>query len=122
MSQIAIHEAGSQCIAGLTEADFYALYDWCLNPILSLGELLQRLGDELDRYESLRVHWQREESKINVYLFVCAIACTVDDYLAERPWDFAPLFNHFPRLRWALGAAQWLLNIPCLLRSAVRDQ
>src|SRR2546430_14199129 len=90
MSEIAIHEAGSECITGLTESDFYAPYDWCLNPILSVGELFQRLGEELDRYESLRVDWQREECKINVYLFVCAIACTVDDYLSSRPWDLAP--------------------------------
>jgi hydroxymethylpyrimidine pyrophosphatase-like HAD family hydrolase len=122
MSEIAIHEAGSECIAGLTEADFYAPYDWCLNPILSLGELFQRLGEELGRYESLRVDWQREECKINLYLFVCAIACTVDDYLAWRPWDLAPVSNHFPRLRWAVGTAQWLLNLPYVLRSAVRDR
>ena len=122
MSEIAIHEAGSECITGLTEADFYAPYDWCLNPILSVGELFQRLGEELDRYESLRVDWQREECKINVYLFVCAIACTVDDYLSSRPWDLAPLSNYFPRLRWAVGTAQRLLNLPYLLRSAARDR
>src|SRR2546430_17650366 len=98
MSEIAIHEAGSECITGLTESDFYAPYDWCLNPILSVGELFQRLGEELDRYESLRVDWQREECKINVYLFVCPIACPSDAYPPPPPWDLPLLSNYFPRL------------------------
>src|SRR2546428_5173282 len=59
---------------------------------------------------------------INLYLFICAIACTVDDYLAWRPWDLAPVSIHFPGLRWAVGAAQWLLNLPYVLRGAVGDR
>src|SRR5947208_16433107 len=85
---------------------------------MSVGQLIQRLSDELARYESLRVDWQSEECKINVYLFACAIACTVDDYLSSRPWDLDPLSNYFPRLRWAVGTAQRLVNLPYLLRSA----
>jgi len=73
---------------GAREERFYALYDWCLNPILPLGDLRHRLRDELDRYESLGAEWQREESRINVYLFACAIACTVDDYLARHWWTW----------------------------------
>src|SRR5437879_9275443 len=122
MSEIAIHEAGSECIAGLTEADFYAPYDWCLNPILSLGGLFQRLGEELDRYKSLRVDWQREECKINVYLFICAIACTVDDYLAWRPWNLSSVVARFPRVRAGAALAQSLLNMPWLVRNLICDR
>jgi hypothetical protein len=62
------------------EALFYGQYQWCLNPALSVDDLL-RLREEADRFKTLS-GWQREESKVNLYLFACAIACTVDDYFA----------------------------------------
>jgi hypothetical protein len=60
------------------EEQFYSGYAWCLNPILSIEELFDHLKDEV-RDSAALVEWQREESIINIYLFVCAIACTLDD-------------------------------------------
>ncbi|HEV8713329.1 MAG TPA: HAD hydrolase family protein [Candidatus Binatia bacterium] len=108
--------------ARLAEAQFYSSYSWCLNPLLSLRDLFRRLREELDRYEGLQAGWQREECKINVYLFICAIACTADDYLAWQPWDLSSVSMRLPRLRWAVGPTQWILNLPCLLRSVCGDR
>ena len=105
-----------------SEERFYSSYSWCLNPVLSLRELLHRLREELSRFERLQAGWQREESRINVYLFICAIACTVDDYLAWHPWDLSRIGAHFPRLRRVATLAEWLLNLPHSLRSLVRDR
>ncbi|HTR81298.1 MAG TPA: HAD hydrolase family protein [Bacteroidota bacterium] len=95
-----------------TEHQFYALYDWCLNPYLSFEDLLRRLNEELERYPSLVPEWQREESMINIYLFVCAIGCVIDDFRSRRRWNVYPLKKKFPRLKSALTAAGGALNIP----------
>jgi hypothetical protein len=67
--------------AGIAEEQFCARYSWCLNPALSVEDLLHRFQDEIDAYDGL-LGWQREESKANLYLIACAIACTMDDYFA----------------------------------------
>ncbi len=104
-----------------SEREFYAHYDWCLNPILSIRELLQRLTEELNRYGDLRVDWQRDESIINQYLFICAIACTVDDYLVWRPWNLSVIAARVPRVRRGVALAQAVLNAPWSLRRRVGD-
>jgi len=107
---------------GSAGQEFYARYEWCLNPVLSLRELFLRLREELDRWEDLPAGWQRDESGINLYLFVCAIACTVDDYLAWRPWNLAAVAGRFPRARSLAGLAQALLNSPWSVRSLIGDR
>jgi len=102
--------------------EFYARYDWCLNPVLSLRELFIRLREELDRGGDLPAGWRREESRVNLYLFVCAIACTVDDYLAWRPWNLAALAGRSPRARSLAGPAQSLLNVPWSVRGLIADR
>lgn len=62
------------------ESEFYAPYQWCLNPFQSLDRLLMRLKDELESYSCRTVAWQQEESRINLFLLACAIHCTVADY------------------------------------------
>ena len=84
------------------EEAFYTSYGWCLNPFLSVRELFQRLREDLKRVAAL--DWQREECRINVYLFSCAIACTVDDYLAR------PARNPTPHLKGVPGAVVHLLE------------
>jgi hydroxymethylpyrimidine pyrophosphatase-like HAD family hydrolase/hypoxanthine phosphoribosyltransferase len=92
------------------EEQFYRHYNWCLNPALSVHDLLLRYQEEIDRYPSL-TGWQSEESKANLYLFVCAIACTADDYFAQRWVNFSPLRNRFPRFRTPIGLAQRIVDI-----------
>ena len=53
------------------EEVFYSRYDWCLNPILSVQELLHRFAEEINDYPAFG-GWQREECQINLYLFACA--------------------------------------------------
>ncbi len=101
--------------------EFYDAYAWCLDPTPTLGDLLRHLGEEMERYETPREGWEREECRVNFYLFVCAIACAVDDHLAERPWSLATLAARFPGLRRAAGATEAALNLPHRMRSRVRD-
>ena len=100
----------------MSEAAFYALYAWCLNPLLSIADLLARLQEEISRFEEIRVGWQVEECRINLYLFACAIACTVDDYLTWSPWDMRRLATARPQLRTVATIADWILNAPYRLR------
>jgi hypothetical protein len=102
--------------AALAEERFYARYAWCLNPILSVRELRERLHEELERFATLDVFWQREESLINLYLFVCAIACGVDDFLARAPWQLSAVSRRLPGLRLAVAGLERGLNAPDRLR------
>jgi hydroxymethylpyrimidine pyrophosphatase-like HAD family hydrolase len=87
------------------EHGFYSRYSWCLNPVLSIKDLLRRFREEIDGYEVLS-GWQREESKANLYLFACAIACTADDYFAARWLDLRSIKKRVPRLHPILSAVQ----------------
>src|SRR6266446_8641595 len=105
-----------------TENEFYSLYEWCLNPLLTLRELFLRLHEEFARHGSLRVGWQREESIINIYLFACAIGCTVDDFLAEPRWRLKALINYFPRWKPLLWRADLLVNLPFFAANEFRHR
>jgi len=91
------------------EEQFYSRYLWCLNPILTIGQLLTRFRVELDGYRALE-GWEREESKINLYLFACAIACTVDDYFSQKLVDLSLLYPRLPQFWFFLRSADWLIN------------
>ena len=104
------------------EETFYARYDWCLNPILALRQLWQRLHQELDGAAALAASWQRAEARINLYLFVCAIACTVDDYLSRRLADLSPISGHFPKLRPAVTLVARLIEGVDGVRSVTVDR
>jgi len=96
------------------EQRFYSRYDWCLNPILSIRQLLRHLNEELDAY-GVSEGWQREECRINLYLFACAIVCTTDDYFNQRLLDLSLLRSRVPRLDFLLTATEWVFNTPASL-------
>jgi hydroxymethylpyrimidine pyrophosphatase-like HAD family hydrolase len=102
------------------EEDFYSSYKWCLNPIQKLGDLFLHLEEELKRSTMVSSDWQREECRINLYLIVCAIACTVDDYLLWRPWVFTPVGDAFPSLRPFIMLIQRLANFPYVITASAR--
>ena len=106
----------------LTEYGFYSSYGWCLSPALSVRELWLRVQEELDRLEVLKIPWQRQECEINLYLFACAIACTVDDHLAARPLNLAALSGRIPSLGFFIEAAQSLLDQATSLFKVFRDR
>jgi len=98
--------------------DFYQRYSWCLDPFLPLGDLLVRLCEELDGRSRPAPEWQKRESAVNVYLFACAIACTIDDYLDEKTVDLSPIAKiaRSPILKQACAAAERILNLPAAFR------
>ena len=112
----------SRSAAALAEERFYALYSWCLNPILSVRELRDRLSEELGRFAALDSFWQREESLINLYLFVCAIGCSVDDFVARAPWRLSTVSRRFPALRLVVAGLERGLNAPDRLRRRLAER
>jgi hydroxymethylpyrimidine pyrophosphatase-like HAD family hydrolase len=94
-----------------SEEQFYSFYRWALNPVLSVLDLFGHLRKSLNRLNSLKVPWQIEECKTNVYLFACALTCTVDDYLAELPPDLSKISRKFPKLRIPLLPVQKIANV-----------
>jgi len=92
------------------EEQFYSGYAWCLNPILSIEELFDHLKDEI-RHSTALIGWQREESIINIYLFVCAIACTLDDYVARRLLNLAPIRARLPKFQFVIASAERVVRI-----------
>ena len=92
-------------------AEFYARYEWCLNPILPVRELLARLGEELEHYGWLEAAWQQKESIINLYLLACAIACAIDDYAASARLNLTSIARRVPqRLAFAITLAERTVN------------
>jgi hydroxymethylpyrimidine pyrophosphatase-like HAD family hydrolase len=102
------------------EERFYSRYDWCLNPILSIRQLLAHLNEELDGYR-VSEGWQREECRINLYLFACAIVCTIDDYFNQRLLNLSLLRSRAARLDFLLAATEWVLNTPVWLLKIVAN-
>ncbi len=102
------------------EENFYAAYDWCLNPVQKLRDLFVHLMEEFDRSGRVSAEWQKEECAINIYLLACAIGCIVDDYLVWRPWNFTPIGTAVPGLRLPVMLLQALANVPYLLASSKR--
>jgi trehalose-6-phosphatase len=89
---------------------FYSPYNWCLNPVLTLRDIAQRLEQEIHRQVSLKDSWQRAESFINIYLFLCAATCVTDDYLADRPWKLRELVRRLPRFSVYINVVASCLN------------
>jgi hydroxymethylpyrimidine pyrophosphatase-like HAD family hydrolase len=94
-----------------SEEHFYALYEWALDPVLSVRDLFARLLKTLSQVNSLSEPWQIEECKANLYLFASALACTVDDYLGETPPDVSRISRAFPRLQIPLLPVQKIINV-----------
>src|SRR5437588_12027753 len=72
-----------------TEWNFYRAYPWCLNAFPRLREVIGFLKGELLRLDEVGEDWQRAEVMTNVFLFSCAIADTVDDYMLGERFDFS---------------------------------
>jgi adenine/guanine phosphoribosyltransferase-like PRPP-binding protein/trehalose-6-phosphatase len=104
----------------VADAAFFSSFDWCLNPLLPVRELIERVCLELARCEDLETSWQREESRINLYLLISAVCCATDDYLAYRPWDLAPVARRLPRIRALVSLVELCLNFPYAIRELAR--
>ena len=121
-AEAGLADAGLEKPSQLRVADmaFFSSYDWCLNPLLPVRELIERICLELDRSDDLETSWQREESRINLYLLIRAVSCATDDYLAYRPWDLAPAARRLPRIRALVSLFELCLNLPYALREFTR--
>ncbi len=101
---------------------FFSGYEWCLNPILRLRDIFRHLDEELHRYDSLATLWERQESITNMYIFACAVSCTVDDYLSWRPWVLNSLRDNYEKFGDAIDIAEKGLNTPRAISSFFRKR
>lgn len=74
----------------LTDRGFCSFYDLCSNPTLTLRGLMMGCREELNNHPMAAPARPWEEHLLNLYLLICAIACTTDDYLAGRAPDLSP--------------------------------
>jgi orotate phosphoribosyltransferase len=104
------------------EQEFYARYEWCLNPLQTVGQLLTRLSVELEYFPALEAEWQRQESRTNVYLLTCAIGCTVADSLSPQLPSFKKLAVRYPGIGAALRATGKTALMAERVRSGLFDR
>lgn len=92
------------------ELKFYGAYDWCLNAYPSMGEVVQHLSEELNRYAGSQPGWQREEIARNIFLLSCMIVDTTDDFLLGRRYNFSKILGVLPILSPFTTIAQKTLH------------
>jgi hypoxanthine phosphoribosyltransferase len=97
---------------GYGEEEFFRRYSWVVNPYLTFMDLLVQMNSELDMQPSLTKEWEKEESLTNLYIFACAINCSLEDFLLHRHWYIEPLSRYFPHFSSSLQKLQRLLNFP----------
>lgn len=105
------------CTIGTEEETFYREYEWCINPLRSVGDFLAFIPVELDRLQSSRVPWQREEHRKNIYLFACAISATIADCLAPAIPNLTRIGAHSGLRRAILDTAYDFLLLGCRIRN-----
>ena len=82
-----------------TESSFYKDYAWCLDAVPTVGEIIQHLRTEFDRFGSLDERWHRTEVAKNIFLLACAISDTLDDFLLGNAVDFSKIGGLIPGAR-----------------------
>jgi hydroxymethylpyrimidine pyrophosphatase-like HAD family hydrolase len=93
-----------------SELSFYDDYNWCLNPFLTIDQIVCRLRDELRKLRMPHVTWHLNEILTNVFLLGCALSNSVDDYIhgptykLPRPAAIIPLAKSILSLAEHLAA------------------
>lgn len=100
--------------------EFLSHYKWCLNPFLTFEELWVRADEEIERLRESEIAWQIQETKINLYIFACAISCTIDDHLTRIGWSLKPLGRFFPSAVPFLSLVERVIGFTLSLISFVR--
>jgi len=64
-----------------TELDFYEAYPWCLNAYPTVREVIQHLGQEIEKLWIDLDDWQINEVATNIFLLSCGLLNAVEEYL-----------------------------------------
>jgi len=92
------------------ECTFYNQYKWCLNPFLTIRDVIRHLGKELDRLVDCDACWQFDEICKNILLLSCSILDSADDYLLGRTYDFSKITTGVPPLGPIVSGVERLFN------------
>jgi hydroxymethylpyrimidine pyrophosphatase-like HAD family hydrolase len=98
-----------------SESRFYGRYPWSLDVFPRLREIVDRLRSELHHLREVDEEWQRQEVRLNIFLFSCAIGEAVDDFILGKGWDFSKV-GSLPLVGKALSGAKSLLEMRRKLR------
>ncbi|MGC2078935.1 MAG: HAD hydrolase family protein [Xanthobacteraceae bacterium] len=60
---------------------FYQDYSWTLNPFFTVGEAVKHLDEEISKLGLVGEAWQIQEVMTNIYLLLCAVLNSIDDYI-----------------------------------------
>jgi len=101
-----------------SETDFYAAYEWSLDPHLTCEDAIGQLARELDRLADAPAGWQREEVATNTYLLSCSLLNGIDEYLRGPTLRLPAQIAHSRVGRIVLKAAG--LGLPRRTLSSVR--
>ena len=99
------------------EAEFYQSYAWTLNAYPTIAEVMEHLGGEIGRMDSVPRGWQLAEVMTNVFLLACALGNAVDDHLMGKGYDFSKA-RAVPPVGPAVRLAEYALK----LRRRVRER
>lgn len=101
-----------------SEIAFYSTFGWCLNPRLTVDDVVAHLREQLQGDDNGESGWQIYERAINAYLLACALLNAIDDYIEgsqyrlPRPLRRSPLaapFRAMIRLHRSAGLRlMWL--------------
>jgi hydroxymethylpyrimidine pyrophosphatase-like HAD family hydrolase len=100
------------------EIAFYEQYPWALNVFPTMRELLNRLLEELSRFERTEEGWRQREVITNIFLLSCSVTDTVDDYIVGNTYDFSKVKQAFPYAGPAVGVLNGVFAIASRLREA----
>ncbi len=94
------------------DAGFFSRFGWCLNPVLSVEDLRRRALESWHLLQSSTEEWQRRECRVNLYLLLCALDCTIGDYLSYRRWKLDGLARRFSLPGGLIAAVRLAVNAP----------
>ncbi len=63
------------------ELEFYGSYEWVLKRHLSVGEAIDRVGEEAHKLLAARSEWQTTEIATNIFLLSCGLLNCLDEYI-----------------------------------------
>jgi hydroxymethylpyrimidine pyrophosphatase-like HAD family hydrolase len=96
-----------------SELDFYDAYPWCLNAYPTVGDIIQYLGQEIERLQLNLNSWQTDEVALNVFLLSCGLLNAAEEYLRGS----TPRIPVRVMTRLGRGAT-WLVEALCALEAA----
>lgn len=94
-----------------SELSFYENYNWCLNPFLTIDQVVCHLQDELRKLRVPQETWHLTEISTNVFLLGCALSNSIDDYIHGPTYRLPRPVAVVPLAKLALSLVEHLASL-----------